>query len=142
VSVYVSVALQRRIRAHFENGCVYCRTPEDLSVAIFEFEHIIPLSAAGKTTYENLCLACPTCNRFKADRISADDSVTQQNVPLFHPWKDAWSDHFAWSDDAATMLGLTPIGRATIAALRMNRPTLIRVRRIWAAIGEHPRQFD
>jgi hypothetical protein len=87
-------------------------------------------------------LSCPTCTRFKADRTAAPDPVTQQDVPLFHPEQDRWADHFAWNDDSTMITALTPIGRATIATLKMNRPPLIRLRRMWVALGEHPPDLD
>jgi hypothetical protein len=128
VSVYISADLRRQIRARFANCCAYCRTDEALSVAIFEFEHIVPRSAGGTTV----------CNRWKADRTTATDPTTQQDIPLFHPQQDNWTDHFAWSEGSTTIIGLTPVGRATISLLRMNRPQLTRVRRMWVAMGEHP----
>ncbi|MDA0837470.1 MAG: HNH endonuclease signature motif containing protein [Planctomycetota bacterium] len=130
MSVYISVQLQRRVRANFEDRCAYCRSPENLTVAIFEIEHIVPRSAGGETNYENLCLACPTCNRFKSDRQKALDPLTHRDSPLFHPQRDQWSEHFTWKDGAAEVLPLTSIGRATVDALRMNRPQLVRVRRM------------
>jgi len=138
VSVYIPVDLQRRVRARFSNRCAYCQTPENLSVAIFEFEHITPRSTGGKTEFENLCTSCPTCNRYKADSTTASDPGTHEDVALFHPHQQEWSDHFNWSDDTTTIIGLTPVGRATIAALRMNRAQMIRLRRMWHAMGEHP----
>ena len=30
-----------------------------------EVEHILPMIAGGETTEDNLCLACPRCNRYK-----------------------------------------------------------------------------
>jgi hypothetical protein len=142
VSAYVPVAMQREIRNRYGNCCAYCRTAESLAVATFEIEHITPRAAGGKTVFENLCLACPTCNRFKADRTVVPDPETQTLVPLFHPQLDAWDDHFTWSEDYTELVAQTPIGRATIAALRMNRPQLIRVRQLWAAMGEHPPILD
>jgi hypothetical protein len=109
-----------------------------LSVAIFEFEHIIPRSTGGRTEFENLCLSCPTCNRYKANCTASLDPITQQDVALFHPHRNDWADHFAWNDDATAIIGLTPAGRATIEALRMNRTQMIRLRRMWHAMGEHP----
>jgi uncharacterized protein (TIGR02646 family) len=141
VSVYISAELRRQIRARFGGCCAYCRTPEALSVAIFEFEHIVPRSVGGTTTYENLCFSCPSCNRWKANRVSAPDSATQHEFSLFHPQQDNWSDHFSWSKDATTIIGLTPVGHVTIALLRMNRPQMIRVRRMWVAMGEHPSEL-
>jgi len=138
VSIYILVDLQRQIRDRFVNCCAYCRTAESLTVTIFEFEHIIPLSAGGETIFRNLCLSCPSCNRYKASRQTAIDPITEEEVRLFHPHLQAWTEHFAWSEDATEIIGLTPIARATISALRMNRPQLIRVRKMWVKMGEHP----
>ncbi|WP_066423518.1 HNH endonuclease [Anabaena sp. 4-3] len=138
MSVYIPVELQRKIRSKFADCCAYCRTAEHLTVTTFEFEHIIPLSAGGKTSFENLCLSCPTCNRYKASRQTAVDTETQQEVFLFNPQQQLWSEHFAWSKDATEITPLTSVGRATISALKMNRSQLIRVRQMWVKLGEHP----
>jgi 5-methylcytosine-specific restriction endonuclease McrA len=89
VSEYIPTALQREIRAQFAGCCAYCHTAEALTVVIFEIEHILPRSAGGQTVLGNLCLACPTCNRYKADRTSARDVISGEEVPLFHPQYDA-----------------------------------------------------
>ncbi len=138
MSVYVPTYLRRQVRDHFASCCAYCRTAEVLTVAIFEFEHIVPRSAGGETAFGNLCFACPTCNRYKANRTVATDLSTQEEVSLFHPHQDDWEAHFAWSGDGTEITALSKCGRATVAALRMNRPQLIRVRRMWVAMGEHP----
>ena len=78
------------------------------------------------------------CNRFKSDHSSAPDPITATLLPLFHPQLQQWRDHFAWSEDGTEIIGLSPVGRATIAALRMNRPPMIRVRRMWVLMAEHP----
>lgn len=138
VSIYIPVDLQTQIRDRFANCCAYCRTAESLTVTIFEFEHIIPLSAGGETIFGNLCLSCPSCNRYKASRQTGIDPITQEQVRLFHPHLQAWTEHFAWSEDGTEIIGVTPIARATISALKMNRPQLIRVRKMWVKMGEHP----
>jgi hypothetical protein len=61
---------------------------------------------------------------------------------LFHPHREKWKEHFAWSVDGSVLVGLTPAGRATIDALRMNRPQLVRTRGLWIALGDHPLPFD
>ena len=142
MSVYVSARLQSRIRDQFSNCCAYCQTAESLTVSTFEFEHIVPSSAGGPTVFENLCLSCPTCNRSKAVRTVAPDPATQEMVPLFHPQRERWEDHFAWNEHATEINALTPTGRATVALLKMNRPQLIRMRRLWGAMGEHPPDFE
>lgn len=140
--VYIPVDLQRQIRERFANCCAYCRTAEDLTVTVFEFEHIVPRSAGGTTAFENLCLSCPTCNRYKSDHMSLTDPETQEEVAMFHPHQHLWTDHFAWNEDAAEIIGLTPTGRATVTALRMNRPQMIRVRRMWVTLNEHPPDLE
>ena len=138
MSAYIPVALQRRVRERFGNCCAYCQTAEVLTATTFEFEHIRPRSAGGETALGNLCLSCPMCNRFKSVFSSAIDPLTQIEVPLFHPQQQAWSEHFDWSEDGTQISGLSPIGRATIAALQMNRAAMMRVRRLWVAMQEHP----
>lgn len=141
VSVYVPAALRRQVRARFANRCAYCQTAEALTVAIFEIEHIIPRRAGGETVFANLCLACLTCNRYKADRQTVITPLLAQPVLLFHPQQQLWEEHFAWNADATEILGLTATGQATIEALRMNRPPLVRLRRMWVTMGEHPPQM-
>jgi len=138
VSAYVPIELRQQVRDRFSNRCAYCRTAERLTVATFEIEHITPRAAGGETVFENLCLACPTCNRCKADRTEAMDPTTNDKVNLFHPHRNAWADHFAWNDQVTEIVGLSAIGRATIVSLRMNRPQLVRLRRMWIAIDEYP----
>jgi HNH endonuclease len=138
VSAYIPVDLQRQVRDHFSNCCAYCRTDEALTVTTFEFEHIIPRSAGGETVFENLCLSCPSCNRYKAQRQTSTDPMTEEVVLLFHPQLQVWSDHFAWSEDSTEIVGCTPVGRSTITALKMNRSQMVRVRGMWVKLREHP----
>lgn len=138
MSAYVPARLRRRVLAEANGLCAYCRSSERLMGVLFEIDHILPISAGGATTLENLCLACPVCNRFKAIRIAGLDPVTLQEARLFHPRIDRWSEHFSWLDHGSALHGLTPIGRVTIEALRMNRPEIIELRRYWVALGLHP----
>jgi len=70
--------------------------------------------------------------------MTAPDPATDARVPLFHPRAHRWEAHFAWNDDFILMVGLTPMGRATIAALQLNRRGLVNLRRLLYAFGEHP----
>jgi len=138
VSVYIPAELRRRVRSHFRDHCAYCLTPEALTVVTFEFEHIVPRSLGGATAFENLCLSCPTCNRYKSDRTFGSGDEQTRMTALFHPHRDSWYKHFSWTEDATELIGLSATGQVTIDTLRMNRPQLIRVRRLWVAMGEHP----
>lgn len=138
MSIYVPVAIQRQVRAKFGDRCAYCRTAEFLTATTFEFEHIVPLSAGGQTIFENVCLSCPMCNRYKSDSFTAIDPLSKMECLLFDPQKQTWTEHFAWSENGSEIIGLTPVGRATVVALNMNRSAMIRVRKMWAAMREHP----
>ncbi len=140
MSAYVPAALKRLIRTRFGDRCAYCRSAEDLTATQFEIEHIRPRADGGETLYDNLCLACPMCNRFKSDSASAIDPVTNESAELFHPQRDLWIEHFRWSEDGTEVIGLTASGRATAEKLRMNRASMVRVRRMWVAMSEHPPQ--
>lgn len=104
----------------------------------FEIDPITPRSAGGMSTLENLCVCYPTCNRHKAARTQALDPVTGQIAPLFHPILDTWQEHFEWREAATFIAGRTAAGRTTVAALQMNRPMMIELRRYWAATDRHP----
>ncbi|MDZ7363375.1 MAG: HNH endonuclease [candidate division KSB1 bacterium] len=122
--------------------CAFCRSEERLMGVTFEIDHIVPRLQRGKTLIDNLCLCCPSCNRHKSVRAQAVDPTTGAETPLFHPTHDHWPEHFAWSDDGARILGLTPTGRATIEALKMNRSQMLELRRYWLANGNHPRNVE
>lgn len=51
--------------AHYK--CRYCGCGVDYATATFD--HIKPLAKNGKSTRENLCIACLDCNIKKADHI-------------------------------------------------------------------------
>lgn len=108
-----------------------------------QIDHLLPEAAGGETREDNLWLACAPCNAFKGAYVDAVDPVTQLRVPLFNPRMQSWADHFAWSKDGSWILGLTTIGRASEALLKLNRPSLVYSRLRWASVGWHPPQdFD
>lgn len=138
MSQHVPATLRVQILSAAKGRCAYCRNAETLLGVTFEVDHIVPQSAGGQTSIDNLCLSCPTCNRRKAARQAAPDPLSGETAQLFHPLRQSWRDHFAWSDDGAILVGLTPTGRATITLLHMNRPVLVQMRRYWIALGLHP----
>jgi hypothetical protein len=101
-------------------------------------DHIKPISKGGKTTFDNVCLACRSCNEFKGDSTEATDPWIGETVSLFNPRLQRWSDHFAWSIDSTRVEGLTAIGRATIVRLQMNNPVIVAARWRWTISGWHP----
>lgn len=135
---YIPKSLRERVAAQAGHRCGYCRTSAFLAGAIFEIDHIVPESFGGLTEEENLWLACPACNGRKGNRIAALDPITGEHVRLFDPRRQAWSQHFAWNETGDEIIGLTPTGRATVAALDLNRPVLVYARWLWVSWGRHP----
>ena len=101
-------------------------------------DHIVPVSAAGETVAENLCLSCVSCNSFKLNFQTGFDTESQRESRLYHPRGDSWEEHFRWSDDSSEIIGLTAIGRATVNRLKMNQPRMLIARREWKKSGNHP----
>ena len=118
--------------------CEYCRSQARFAIQPFSVEHVIPKSRDGQNTLDNLALACQGCNNHKYTKTEGRDPVTDDIVPLYHPRQQRWRDHFAWDDSFTLIIGLTPIGRATVEALRLNREGLVNLRQILYAVGEHP----
>ncbi len=139
MSRYISPELAQRIRDAAGNRCGYCLSPQRLVMARLEIEHIIPLAKGGTSREENLWLACPLCNGHKSDKTEAIDPTSGNPEPLFNPRTQVWRDHFRWSDNGTEIIGITPIGRATVAALRLDSdPDALEVRRYWVEAGWHP----
>lgn len=122
--------LRHLVRLRANGLCEYCLCPAELTSAPFHCEHIVPRSAGGETTLDNLAWACPSCNHHKHAKTSAADPRTNRHVPLFHPRRQKWNRHFRWSEDALSIVGKTRTGRATVAALRMNRTAIVNLRQL------------
>ncbi len=135
---YLPVDLVRRVEAARQR-CGYCLSPQRLVMARLEVEHVIPIARGGTDDESNLWLSCPLCNRHKSDRTHAIDPETGAEVPLFHPRDQRWSEHFRWSSDGLRVTGLTPTGRATVAALHLDDDAdALIVRSYWVLAGWHP----
>lgn len=134
----VSRQLQRLVseRAHF--CCEYCISQEAYSPDPFSTEHIVPQVFGGEDTEDNLARACQGCNNFKYIKMTAIDSITLEEVSLFHPRKNIWDEHFKWNQELTNLIGLTPIGRATVAELRLNRENVVNLRKVLLLARKHP----
>jgi hypothetical protein len=130
--------LRQLVKERARGCCEYCVCPDSHATQEHSHDHIIPEDLGGKTIADNLALACQGCNNAKYNKTHALDPVSRELVPLFHPRKDHWREHFAWSGDSLTLLGLAPTGRATIEALRLNREGVINLRRALKFEGKHP----
>lgn len=136
----ISAEIYTQVAARSQYRCGYCQSQQRLMGVALTVDHLIPQSLGGATEPANLCLACWDCNLAKSDRTTAPDPQTGETVRLFHPIQQIWDEHFRWSESALHIIGLTPVGRATVIALRLNRPQLVESRRYWAMVGWHPPQ--
>ncbi|GBD49246.1 HNH endonuclease [Methylopila sp. Yamaguchi] len=90
-------------------ACQYCGTREDLT-----FDHVIPRSRGGQTTWENVCAACSPCNLRKGGQMPADCGMypaqtpfqpsvhdLHQNGRAFPPnyLHDSWLDYLYWDSE-------------------------------------------
>lgn len=135
----IPTAVERSVRTAARNRCGYCLSPQHLVMARLEIEHIIPFAQGGTNDKSNLWLACPICNRHKSDKTTWTDPESGATVPLFNPRTQAWTDHFCWCEDGLRIIGLTPVGRATVQALHLSDdPDALEVRSYWILAGWHP----
>ncbi|MCA9982154.1 MAG: HNH endonuclease, partial [Anaerolineales bacterium] len=128
---YVSRELRKFVYTRANHTCEYCQTSQQISGAQMNVEHILPLALGGEDTAENLALACAWCNSYKGTQTHGRDPDTDESHPLFNPRTDEWTTHFTWREDGLMLLGLTPIGRATIHSLKMNNEYIVPARRYW-----------
>lgn len=134
----VSAELRTLVVERARDRCEYCLSPARYATQRFSVEHVLPRTRGGQTVLENLALACQGCNNHKYNHTETVDPVSGLIVPLYNPRRDYWSDHFAWSADLLIIVGLTPTGRATVAALLLNRAGVANLRRLLLLVGEHP----
>ena len=135
---HVPAAIRQVVAARARAVCEYCRTPAQFATQGFTLDHIRPRAAGGTTTLENLAWACFGCNAHKHTQTHALDSQTDAYAALFNPRQQTWKEHFAWNEDLTCVIGKTACGRATIAALQLNRPGLVNLRRVLAVAKFHP----
>lgn len=129
----MNASLRRRVWNRAKGICEYCRLPQEYSSLPHEVDHIRAQKHSGKTDYQNTCLACANCNGAKGPNVAGFDPLTDELVPLFNPRIDKWSDHFDWN--GPVLSGLTPIGRVTIAVLRINDLDRVNHRQLLVAAG-------
>jgi hypothetical protein len=109
---------------------------QELQGAVFHVEHIVPRKLGGSDELDNLAWACPGCNLAKTSRVRLRDPLTGQEAPVFHPRQDRWADHFTWQ--GYELVGVTPMGRALVAAFDLNHARRLRVRQVEAHFGLFP----
>lgn len=115
--------------------CEYCLIREADSFLAFQIDHIIALKHRGPSKLDNLAYCCALCNMRKGSDVASFDEESGRVVPLYHPRRDQWSDHFRL--EGGQIHPLTDIGQVTVTLLQLNRSELI-VEREWQKQGLEP----
>jgi HNH endonuclease len=143
----VSGVLRELVAQRAGYVCEYCHSPEFVSADRFTVDHILPQSLGGLDKLDNLALACRRCNERRSNFTIGIDPETQQEIPLFNPRQQQWSEHFAWTANGLRIEGITATGRATCQRLDINdefrlTPFIQTSRQIWMRLGLHPPDAD
>src|SRR5262245_2235659 len=111
--------LRQSVRERAEGRCEYCRFHENhLPFWPFHLEHVVVRQHGGTDNLANLAWDWPRCNALKGTNLSAMDPDSAEVVRLFHPRTDRWGEHFELR--GKRIVGVTPVGRATVWLLQMN----------------------
>lgn len=125
-------AVKRRAR----NACEYCRLPQSASILPHQVDHIVARQHHGADDVENRCLCCLRCNLKKGPNLASIELGTDHLVPLFHPRRQKWRDHFSLNTDGK-LQGRTPEGRVTVQLLEMNDADRVALRVLLLRRGRH-----
>jgi hypothetical protein len=130
--------LRQEVTHRAQQRCEYCLSPLAFATEPFAVEHIVPFVLGGPTAIENLALSCSGCNGHKYNKVEALDPLGLGRVPLYHPRRDRWHDHFTWDAEYTHLIGFSPTGRATINALNLDRVGVVNLRWALFLLGLHP----
>lgn len=88
--------------------CQYCGAKEKLDD--LTYDHVLPRSRGGKTTWKNIVTACYTCNSKKRDRTPQEAGMSLRSKPVQPNWvpsmtiriskkaaPDMWRDYLYWT---------------------------------------------
>ena len=137
-SEFIPKSIRVFVESRAQGYCEYCCSPEAVATDRFAIEHILPRVSGGESNIENLAWSCLGCNSNKHVKTHAIDPQTGDSVSLFHPRQHRWSDHFVWGETITQVIGITPIGRATVKALQLNRTGVVNLRSLLYVVGKHP----
>jgi len=90
--------------------CQYCAAR--CAIDELTYDHVIPRSQGGRTTWDNIVTACYACNRRKANRTPAEAGMMLLATPTRPTWMpavqirvsarsvpDAWRDYVYWTGE-------------------------------------------
>jgi uncharacterized protein (TIGR02646 family) len=117
-------ALVQAVRQQHGFCCGYCGISEADAGTTLTVDHFRPRSHGGTDDLSNLVYCCHACNEHKGSFWNPD-----QDDRILHPLQDNLTEHFTEQPDGV-LVPLTDTGSFHIVRLQLNRPALIRYRRI------------
>lgn len=76
--------------------CQYCGTK--VPMAEFTYDHVVPISQGGKTTWTNIVVCCMGCNQKKRNRTPQQAGMKLLSQPLVPKALPSTSEFNAWGD--------------------------------------------
>jgi HNH endonuclease len=132
---YIPENLRREVIERAGGNCEYGLLNERYSLKKHEIDHIRAEKHGGTTVESNLGFSCFECNRHKGSDLSSVDPLSDEVVPLFHPRRDVWREHFRLLIDGR-IEGITSKGRVTVILLNINDSERISLRHALIGLGE------
>ena len=101
-----------RVNIYARDGyrCQYCGAR--CAIDQLTYDHVIPRSRGGRTTWDNIVSCCYACNARKANRTPAEARMTLRASPARPSWipsvqirvsaqsiPDAWRDYVYWTGE-------------------------------------------
>ncbi|MGO9268773.1 MAG: HNH endonuclease [Terriglobia bacterium] len=130
----MDAATREFVRRRADNRCEYCLLRREHSGLTHHIEHVIAKQHGGRDDADNLALACHRCNLRKGPNLTGMDPVSGEVVPLFHPRRDQWAEHFLFR--RFRIEGITSVGRATVRVLALNDARRLELRAELLAAGD------
>ncbi len=127
--------LRKLVRERAQGRCEYCGKPEEDEIYPHHVEHIIARKHGGPTIADNLAWACIRCNMAKGTDIATIEEESGALTRLFDPRVQRWEEHFLL-EASMHIIGLTVVGRATVALLNLNEPDEVEARRQLREAGQ------
>ena len=108
-----------RVNIYARDGyrCQYCGTK--CAIDQLTYDHVIPRSRGGRTTWDNIVSCCYVCNANKANRTPAEARMTLRAAPTRPAWipsvqirvstksiPDAWRDYVYWTGEIDSEEGI------------------------------------
>ncbi len=101
-----------RVNIYARDGhrCQYCGVK--CAIDQLTYDHVLPRSRGGRTTWDNIVSCCVACNATKANRTPAEARMALRSRPLRPAWMpavqirvsarsvpDAWRDYVYWTGE-------------------------------------------